>query len=169
MAPAFQGTKVDVTPALKGGGDVGETRPHLSCARASSCCQIGLSFLLLVAAALFLRSLHNLLDIDTGFARDSILVASIDASPDRSMQFYPRLLEEVRRLPGVLSAGLADAPPLGTNTGWNIFVAGYIPRADEPRASPSVGFLSPGYFATMQIPLLLGATSTSTTSVRRTT
>src|SRR5262249_19503680 len=45
---------------------------------------------------------------------------------------------------------------LGVNTGWDIFVPGFVPAPNEPRDSPSVGFVSPGYFATMGIPLLLG-------------
>ncbi|MPY90202.1 MAG: FtsX-like permease family protein [Luteitalea sp.] len=155
LAPALQSTKVDVAPALKGG----ETAVKPSRAlfrRGLVVVQVSLSLLVLIAAALFLRSLHNLLTVDTGFARENILVASVDPGMDRYMQFYPRLLEEVKQLPGVVAAGLADAPPLGTHTGWNIFVPGYVPKANEPRSSPSVGFVSPGYFETMNIPLLLG-------------
>jgi len=117
---------------------------------------MSLSFLLLVAAALFLRSLHNLLAVDPGFGRENILVASVDSAMDGYTQFYPRLLEEVRHLPGVVAAGLADSPPLGTRTGWNIYIPGYVPGATEPRSSPWVAFVSPGYFETMKIPVLLG-------------
>ena len=56
----------------------------------------------------------------------------------------------------VVFAALADSPPFGTHTGWNVYVPGYTPKATEPRDSPSVGFVSPGYFTTMGIPLLLG-------------
>jgi predicted permease len=69
---------------------------------------------------------------------------------------YRRLLDELRRLPGVVSAGAADAGPLGTGTGWNIYIPGYVPRANEPRSSPWVGFISPEYFKTMMVPLLSG-------------
>jgi predicted permease len=62
----------------------------------------------------------------------------------------------LKQLPGVVSAGLADSPPLGITTGWMVFVAGYTPTTNEPAQTPWVGFISPGYFETMGIPLLLG-------------
>ena len=155
LVPAFQSTNVDVVPALKGEEtSAGPVRIRLR--RGLVVFQVSLSLLLLVAAALFLRSLGNLRGVDTGFASDSILVAAVDAGIDRQMQFYPRLLEEAKQLPGVVAAALADTAPLGVHTGWSIFVPGYVPRANEPRSSPWVGFISPGYFATMRIPLLLG-------------
>jgi len=40
--------------------------------------------------------------------------------------------------------------------GWMVFVAGYTPTTNEPAKTPWVGFISPGYFETMGIPLLLG-------------
>jgi len=66
-----------------------------------------------------------------------------------------RLLREVRNLPGVASAALADSPPLGAHTEWSVYAPGYTPAAAEPRES-SVGFISPDYFKTMGIPLLRG-------------
>ena len=155
LVPAFQSTKVDVVPALKDEEtSAGPVRIRLR--KGLVVFQVSLSLLLLVAAALFLRSLDNLRGVETGFTRDNILIAAVDATMDRQMQFYPRLLEEVKQLPGVLAAALADTPPLGVHTGWSIVVPGYVPQANEPRSSPWVGFISPGYFATMRIPLLLG-------------
>jgi predicted permease len=155
LVPAFQSANVDVVTALKGEETAaGPVRIRLR--KGLVVFQVSLSLLLLVAATLFLRSLGNLRGVDTGFTRDSVLIAAVDASSDRQMQFYPRLLEEVKQLPGVLAAALADTAPLGVHTEWNIFVPGYVPRANEPRSSPWVGFISAGYFATMRIPLLLG-------------
>jgi predicted permease len=155
LVPAFQSTKVDVISALKDQEtSAGPVRIRLR--KGLVVFQVSLSLLLLVAAALFLRSLDNLRGVETGFTRDNILIAAVDARTDRQMQFYPRLLEEMKQLPGVLAAALADTPPLGVHTGWNIVVPGYVPQANEPRSSPWVGFISPGYFATMRIPLLLG-------------
>jgi predicted permease len=156
LAPAFASTRVDVAPALK--GDEAAAQPlRVFVRKGLVVFQIGLSCVLLMAATLFLRSLHNLLVIDPGFAREKILLASIDAGmTTRNPAFYPRLLEETRRLPGVVAAGLADFTPLGNHTGWTIFIPGYTPGIDEPRDSPSVGWISPGYFETMKLPLLLG-------------
>lgn len=150
LVPAFQSTRVDVAPALKG-EEIASKPVRVFFRKGLVVFQMSLTFLLLIAAALFLRSLHNLLTLDPGFARENILVASVDAD----VKLFPRLLEAVKQLPGVVSAGLSDSPPLGTNTGWNIFVP-RLPRFKEPRDSPSVAFVSSGYFATMKIPLLLG-------------
>ena len=151
LAPAFQSTRVDVASAIKGEGMT--ARPSRALFRKGLVVlQTSLSCLLLIGAAVFLRSLHNLLILDPGFARENILVASVEGGPGLGW----RLLEEVKHLPGVVSAALADSPPLGTNTGWMVFVAGYVPKANEPRQTPWLGIVSPGYFATMGIPLLLG-------------
>ena len=151
LIPTFQSTIVDVAPAIRG-EEIDAKAGRILFRKGLVVFQMSLSLLLLIAAGLFLRSLHNLLTIDAGFARENILVASVESGPGLDA----RLLREVKNLPGVVSAALADSPPLGTHTGWNVYVPGYTPKGAEPRDSPSVGFVSPGYFTTMGIPLLLG-------------
>ncbi|MGC4054449.1 MAG: ABC transporter permease [Paludibaculum sp.] len=151
LVPALQATRVDVAPAIKGEELKPKSTP-LTLRKGLVVFQMSLSCLLLIATALFLRSLHNLLSLDPGFAREKILVASVESGPG----LETRLLNAIRTLPGVTSVALADAPPLGTHTGWNVYIPGYTPTASEPKDSPSVGFVSSGYFATMRIPLLLG-------------
>jgi len=152
--PALQSTKVDVAPALRDGGGAKSARVPFR--KALVVFQVSVSLIVVIGASLFLRSLHALLTVDAGFVRENVLVASIDVAPGRAMDTYPRVLEEARRLPGVVAAGAADAGPLGTGTGWNIYVPGYTPKANEPRSSPWVGFISPEYFKTMKVPLVLG-------------
>ena len=158
LLPALQSVRVDVAPTLK--GDDGASRGRRMFLRQGLVAlQIAGSCVLLVATALFMRSLHNLMQIDPGFSSDDVIVATVDAPADRAMQFYPQLLDEIRRLPGVTSAALADSAPLRTRTGWTFFVPGFVPGAsgiNEPRDSPWVAFISPGYFSTMRTPLLLG-------------
>ena len=154
LLPAFQSTKVDVAPVLRDGGAGKSARVPFR--KGLVVFQVAVSLVVVVGAALFLRSLHALLSIDTGFARQNILVASVDIAPARAMETYRGLLDAVRRVPGVVAAGAADSGPLGTGTGWNIYVPGYVPKASEPRNSPWVGFISPDYFKTMMVPVLLG-------------
>jgi hypothetical protein len=81
LAPAFQSTKFEIAPALK--GEEIKTRPgHTFLRQGLVVFQMSLSCLLLVGAALFLRSLHNLIIVDPGFDRENTLVASIDAEKD---------------------------------------------------------------------------------------
>jgi predicted permease len=154
LAPAFASTKVDIAPVLKDGESSKSAGVHLR--KVLVVLQVGVSIVVMIGAVLFLRSLYGLLSVDTGFARENVLVASVDVAPDRSTREYPRLLEEMRRLPGVVSAAVADSAPLGTNMGWNIYIPGYVAKRNEPRSSPWVSVVSPGYFDTMMVPLLLG-------------
>jgi predicted permease len=154
LLPAFQSTKVDVAPVLRDGGAGKSARVPFR--KGLVVFQVSLSLVVVLGALLFVRSLQGLMSIDTGFARQNILVASVDLSAERTQEVYLRLLDEVRRVPGVLAAGVADSGPLGTGTGWNIYIPGYVPKANEPRSSPWVGFVSPDYFKTMMVPVLMG-------------
>ena len=159
LAPAFEATRLALVSGLKGEQAPGGFRFHLR--RGLVVLQVAVSLLLLIGAGLFVRSLQNIESIDPGFARENILLASVDPKlngykPDQTKIFYESLLDRVKTLPNVRSASLADCDPLGNHTGNSIYVQGYQPRAVEPRESPSVTVVAPGYFNTMGIPLLLG-------------
>ena len=154
LAPAYQGTRVDVAPLLKGG--IGNESGRTPFRKGLVVFQVGVSLVVVIGAVLFLRSLNALLSIDTGFTRQNVLVASIDMASDRDVNFHGRLLETLHATPGVVSAALSWSAPLGTNTGWLIYVQGYVPKPDEPRTTPWVDGISPGYFKTMGIPVLAG-------------
>jgi predicted permease len=123
--------------------------------------QVALSLLLLVGAGLFVKSLENLRELDAGFARENVLLVrtsagSIGYKGQRLRIFEDRLLEAASRIPGVGVASLAELTPLeGMRWNGDIAVQGYQFRPDE---KPYVDFnaVSPGYFETLGIPLLLG-------------
>jgi predicted permease len=154
LAPAYQSTRVDVVPVLKGGA-VHESGRSLF-RKGLVVFQVAVSLVVVSGAVLFLRSLDALLSIDTGFTRKNVLVASIDMVSEREVNFYARLLDALHATPGVVSAALSWSAPLGTNTGWLIYIPGYVPRTDEPRTTPWVDGISPGYFKTMGIPFVRG-------------
>ena len=109
-----------------------------------------------IAAVLFLQSLNALLSIYSGFTRQERARRFNRHGVDREVNFHGRLLETLHATPGVVSAALSWSAPLGTNTGWLIYVQGYVPKPDEPRTTPWVDGISPGYFKTMGIPVLAG-------------
>jgi hypothetical protein len=154
LAPAYQSTKVDVATALKVGVVRESARSPFQSALVVF--QVGLSLVVVAGAVLFSRSLNALLSIDTGFTRQNVLVASVSTTSAANQGSHARLLAALKTAPGVVSAALAWSAPLGTNTGWLIFVPGYVPKADEPRATPWVEGISPGYFRTMGMPIVLG-------------
>ena len=75
--------------------------------------QVALSFLLLFGAGLFVRSLQNLKATDTGFrdletsSPSSCRRRSTGTTPPRTVHFYDQLLDGIRGIPGVKSAGFA--------------------------------------------------------------
>jgi predicted permease len=127
--------------------------------KAAMALQLAASLVLILGAALFARSLGNLVGADTGFDREGLVVASLQfpSAPSQGLLRPEReLLEQVRSLPQVKSAALAWDVPLGEYVYWDpLKVRGYVPAPAE-NTTVLVNALSPGYFATMGIPLLAG-------------
>src|SRR6202171_4401323 len=157
LAPAIQSTRPDVMPALKNGRGGG---PHRRAQHVLVVAQIAISFLILVAAGLFVRTLNNLHSIQLGYARENILLFSLNArqaghrDPEITT-FYADLRKRFESIPGVSSATLSQS---------SIINAGRAgPAIRGPMKIGTVliegaGVLSAGprYFTTMQIPILAG-------------
>ena len=163
LAPAIAATRVDVTPALK------ETRASaprargrgISLARLLVLSQIALSLLLVLGAALFVRTLANLHSVDIGFNQQSLLTFNLDANQagytgPALKAFYSRVLDRFGVLPGVRAATFSDMPLVADR---NHYTHVTLPGAPKQQANaPETAYLSvgPSFFATMQIPILLG-------------
>jgi predicted permease len=162
LAPALQSSRQDLNTALKiSSSAAGAASTRNSLLRTVVMAQVALSLLLLTGAGLFVRTLRNLRTLDLGFATEHVLQAQITPQWDgykgeQLPDFYTRLLERLRSTPGVLSASMADT---GFRNGRDrlccIAVEGRAIRADEDRRILTNG-VTPGFFATMGIPLLLG-------------
>lgn len=160
VIPAMRGTGVDLAPALRGsGGGVVAEQPRLR--KALVVAQVALSFMLLVGAGLFLRSLQNLMAVDPGFHTERVLAFSVNPSlagydGERARAYSDTLLDTTSRTPGVSSAAYAFQSLLGGG-GWGMgfTVEGYQPPAGESAGS-MVNAVSPGFFSAMGIPLRKG-------------
>ena len=160
LAPALQATRIDPNPALKDSAAT-STRSRSRFGRSLVVAQVALSLLLLVGAGLFLRTLHNLKHIDSGFRPEGVL--TIPVNPEESIYQGARLanlwkeaLASVERLPGVRSASLSALTPLdGSDRGVGIEVSGYTLRTERDRAI-RLNQVSPGYFQTFGIAVLQG-------------
>lgn len=122
--------------------------------------QVALCTTLLAAAGLLLHTLFNLETFNAGFDRDKVLVVSLSGyAADTRVQgaeFYGRLTDRVRELPGVRSVSCSGIVPIsGQETGINVIVEGYALAPGESANERFVG-VCPGYFQTMGIPLLAG-------------
>ncbi len=162
LLPAMQSTRPNLYPTLKDQGSsviggFGQIRSR----QALVVAQVALSLLLLVGAGLFTRSLINLRKLDPGFRTANLVVFSIDASRNgysqtRIHQLYEDVQRRLASVPGVASASLSQIVALsGDSSTSSIHVEGYEEKTDES-VQPNFNEVSPGYFATMGIPLLAG-------------
>jgi predicted permease len=123
--------------------------------------QVALSFLLLFGAGLFVRSLQNLKTTDTGVELDNLVSFRISPALSgydnaRGQVFYRNLIERLRAMPGIKSVGQATVPILaGDEWDSSMAVEGHTAKDGEDMQA-FMNALSPGYFQTMQIPLIAG-------------
>ncbi len=162
FAPALRAARGRSTLALRGetrtfvtGGGLFNLRSGLILL------QVALSLPLLIGSALFLTSLQKLRGVDTGFARNNVLLASINPalngySPEKTQNFYSELLSGLRAIPGVESASLSsDSPLAGSWDQLGLVIEGYQPREGE-RVNAQSSLVSPDFFRSLGISLLRG-------------
>ena len=125
--------------------------------------QMSLAIVLLVGAGLLVRSLQRLIAVDPGFDPANISAVTItlpDATyPDslRRVAFYERLLERVRAMPGVQSAGIISWLPMTPgNAATSLTVVGRPEPAPGQKPTAAIRIVDPGYFDAMRIPLRRG-------------
>lgn len=157
LVPALQSRAPDLTNALKAGTrEGGSHRSRLRGFLVAS--QAALSVVLLVGAALFVRSLSNVRALDIGFAVNRLAFVSVARAPDRASNVVmsDRLLqleERIASIPGVERVGYTSMRPK-----WGIQFVAYFPEADTSRGKPE-GFynaVSPGFFEATGTRLLRG-------------
>lgn len=159
LAPAFRATSSGPGAALKDTHTHGRQRSWLSSVLVIS--QVAFSLLLLIGAGLFVRTLENLENVDTGFQRGGVLLVNLDPrhagyKGARLLALYEELLQRIGGIPGVQSASFSWNTPLsGLINSDPVLVDGQVPQHASHR-NASFNNVSPGYFATLEIPLLLG-------------
>lgn len=162
VAPAFRSTRVDVGPALKAGArsSVADSS-RIWLGKGLVVAQVALSLMLLVGAGLFIGTLQNLRNMDAGFERGGILLASVEPGAagfagTTLPGFYQGLLERVQQLPGVRATSLSWLTPIaGGGVDLSVKAEGYTPMPREDN-TVYVNRVSPGYFAAFGTPLLAG-------------
>jgi len=113
VAPAFYAIRVELIPSLKEGRGTTSSKSTSRLARGLIVGQVALSLVLLVGAGLFLRSLENLINIDTGFDKQNVLISSIDEigagykEDARLESMMERIEDRVNALPGVHGTSFA--------------------------------------------------------------
>ena len=157
LVPAMQASRTDPGVVMKTGRGLTASRDRFLLRRGLVVSQIAMSLVLLTGAFLFVRTFRNLLTEDAGFAQDHLLVVDFDFSPLKlpptsQMAFKQELLARLQNIPGVSSAAETLVVPLN-HSGWddNIDILNGPERQDV-----TLNRVSPGYFRTMETPLLAG-------------
>ena len=163
--PALRLTGADVNQALKQGlgrtdsdsGGGHRTRSILVVA------EVALSLLLLIGAGLMVRSFQQLHGVNPGFDSHGVLTMTAAVSrakfplPAEQASFFERVLQRVRTLPGVESAGVVDDVPLDNGGSHQpIAIEGRPVVAMSEQPEVDVRLVSPGYLSAMRIPILRG-------------
>ena len=163
LLPAWGMTKGDVNNALKQG--LGRTDADSGSSKTRSALvviEVALSLVLLIGAGLMVRSLWKLQTIDPGFDERNVLTLAVMVpkrqftEPTQESQFFDEVLQRVRSLPGVESAGAVDDLPLVGGSNQPVAAEGHplVGLSEQPEVSVRVATL--GYIQAMHIPLLQG-------------
>ena len=124
--------------------------------------EVALALVVLMAAALFVRSFSDTRDTDPGFRREGVLLAAYDLygrnlSDAAARDFTGRLLERLRALPGVEAAAIASQVPLDIHgLPLRAFTLEGRARSDAAPDRALSNTVTPDYFRTMGIPLRAG-------------
>ena len=163
LAPAFQGSFGATHASLKDGARGSEGRGVQRMRQLLVAAQVAISLVLLASAALLLRSLSTLQDVDPGFQPAGVLTLRIDPTGERYandstvMQLYDIMLERLAGLPGVRHAAAVDILPMSggfNGMGIRFLDRDPVPSADDP--SVETRGVSPDFFAALGVPVLRG-------------
>ncbi len=127
--------------------------------RALIVAQVAISVVLLVAAGLFVRTLHNILAVDPGFNRNNLLLFRVQPEANgytnsTSGPLYDRIIERLSAIPGVENVSLSRQPLLAfTHKARAVYLSAGNPHNGD---IVDVNIVSPGFFKTMEIPMLAG-------------
>lgn len=172
LAPAIRGTGLDINRTLAAnargsGGDRGRLRSG----RILGVAQVALSLVLLMGAALFVRSLHNMLAQKLGYDRNHLLLITVDPAAagytgPSAASMYETLRERLQGVPGVRSATLSNYGLFDDDSGDHLSIEG-APEKDPEKLTSTWTEVGAGYFTTLRIPLLRGREIDSIDAVRR--
>ncbi|MGE5646509.1 MAG: ADOP family duplicated permease [Acidobacteriota bacterium] len=152
LAPGLRASAGNLQDALKSAGHgmtAGRKQQRLRGALVVS--EVALACVLLIGAGLLLRSFLRVLDVDLGFqpSRAAVIKLDYDGSDGaRRGAILEEMLRNVRAIPGVEAAGVADMLPLGRNRSWGLSAKGKVYGKEEDLGA-LVRIVTPGYFAAM--------------------
>ena len=162
LAPAWQGSKADLVPALKEEGGVSNYRERRFNFRSVLVvAQLALAIVVLIGAGLCIKTTRNLLAIDPGFQAERLMIVPLELDKKkydeaRGRALQQEVIERFASLPGVQAVSYGLVTPIsGSRYMSSLFVEGRKPLPDEQMAFDA-NFVGPRYHETMGIRLAEG-------------
>jgi predicted permease len=161
LAPSLRASRSEISAGMRLGASATTPGRRFTLAKGLVIAQVGLSLLLVIGSALFLRTLWNFQNIALGYPKEHLLQVGVEGGTaghkgQELATFYRTIAERMRTLPGVRGVTYSE---LGMMTGGesNVHVQaeGFTPERDQDRES-RYDQVAPGYFDVVGIPLLLG-------------
>jgi putative ABC transport system permease protein len=163
LVPAITASRANLAAALNENGShasIGVRSGNLRSALVIT--EMALTVVLVVGAALLIRTFMKLESVDPGFAMHNVISMSMSVSGDRFQKTAPvtQMIQEgtdrLHGVPGIIDAGVSNCLPMAGGFGMTFAVVGR-PKGDSPFTG-GAGFcsISYGYFNTLKIPLLRG-------------
>jgi putative ABC transport system permease protein len=126
--------------------------------------QVALSFVLLIAAGLTVRSFVKLQQVNAGYNPENVLTANVPLSFSKynsnaaTLNFFDRVMRKLEGTPGILAVGVNNGAPLapGMRMDTTFIVEGRVVNEREALPSTDVNFVSPGGMQLLGIPLISG-------------
>jgi putative ABC transport system permease protein len=163
LAPALHAYRLGLNKGMREGlrSSASPTSRRMNSALVAA--QFALCLVLLIGAGLLLKSFQRLISVNPGFQPENVLSMRLALTagkyPDdeKAVRFYESLLERVRSVPGVRKAGIVTYLPFGDSfESDGIVVEGHDPETGGVAPNAEIRTASPGYFQTLEIPLLQG-------------
>jgi len=163
LAPAWRTAQGDLNEDLKQASTAASRRRGAT-GRALVVLEVALTLILTLGASLLLNSFVRLLNVDLGFRADQVMAAVIllpnakYPNAKSKMEFYRRVIEQVKVLPGVESASATDSLPYSGQSGpGQVRIEGRPAVAIiDPSLQSEISSVSTDFMQTMSIPLLRG-------------
>jgi len=174
LAPAVQTSRTNLQETLKEGGRSSSSdRSGHTLRRVLVVAEVALALTLLTGAGLLIKSLTRLQGVDPGFDPSNLLTFTVSVpnaryrSDTARIQYFDRVIEEVRAVPGVTAVGITSTMPFSGNWSTGSFtVEGYQPPPGKPAPWGDQRVVSPGFFTALRVPLLKGRVFTERDDAR---
>jgi predicted permease len=162
LVPALRASRVNLSDSLKEGGRslIGGNHRFRNLLVIT---EVALSLVLLICAGLLIHSFLRVQQVNPGFVAENVLslrlavVGPAYSEEIKRLNFYQQLMERVRQLPGVESAGGVSVLPLAGGIGWGgITIEGYDAASGQNMIQADQRIAGVGYFETLKVPLVRG-------------